>query len=243
MKQDNFMGGDVYGVYDTDSQDYRLNRLPELGARVRFSDGREYVFVKTAVDLVAGQLVGAPNAIAELVGKFTAATAGSEEVEIEKTGVTANLYANGMLVITNSAGQETCYGIKSNTASSASDKVTLKLTSPLIAAVATADDCIIVPSRYSNVIVNIATTDPVGVAVRASTAATDSKTNYLWVQTKGIGGVVVTTAAGLTKGVAAMPTAAGSVVVANGTLRPVGVMLPASAVSNGDVAPINLDLP
>jgi len=48
-KQSNFGGGDVYQVYDTSSQDYRLNRLPEIGARVRFSDGREFVFISTAV--------------------------------------------------------------------------------------------------------------------------------------------------------------------------------------------------
>jgi len=242
MKQ-SLTSGNIYDVFDTQSQEYRLHRLPEAGRRIQFDDGREFVFVNTAVNVAAGQLVGAPNAIAELEGKFTVASVGDETITITIVGATANLYAGGYIVITESSGNKSTYYIMSNTASDGSNNVILRIAGRVSAAIAAADDAIIVPSRYNSVIVNTATTDPVGVALVASTAATDGYTNYLWVQTKGVGGVVVATAAGLTKGVGAMAAAAGSVAIANGTLPFIGTMLAASAVSNSDVAPIMLRLP
>lgn len=234
--------GWLYDRFDSDSQEYLLGRMNKVGDIRRTEDGREFVFVSTAADIAAGKVVAAPAAVAELAGKFTAALVGDEKVVVEKSGVTANLYAGGVLVITESSGAQTSYGIVRNTASNASNKVDLYLDNPLVAAIAAADDCIIVPNKYNGVVLGGATCLPLGVAIRASTAATASKTQYMWIQTKGVGSVFLGTAASLTVGVMVMPAASGTVQAANGTLKTVGCMLPVSAVSNNDCAPIDLML-
>jgi hypothetical protein len=234
--------GWLYDRFDTDSQEYLLGRMSKVGDIRKMEDGREFVFVSTAVDIDAGQVVAAPAAVAELAGKFTAAIVGDEKVTVEKSGVAANAYAGGHLIITKSSGTKTTYGIVRNLASDASNKVVLYLDNPIVGAIAATDDCIIVPNKYSTVIVGTATCNPIGVAIRAATAATAGKTQYMWVQTKGVGSVYLGTAASLTVGVMVMPAASGTVQASNGTLKPVGCMLPASAVSNTDCAPIDLML-
>lgn len=236
-------GKSLYKVYVTGEQDEKFGRMPEPGSTKLFSDGREFKFVSSAVNVAAGQVVSAPAAAAELAGKFTAGLVGDTEVVIEKASVTANQYADGYLVVTESSGQQTTYAIKSNTASDSSDEITVTLYECLNAAVAAADDCVLVPSQYKNVVIGTAASDGVGVAVSTSTAATSGKVNYFWVQTKGIGSVKTGTAAALVAGVKMILGAAGVVEVQTGTgiQREVGYVLDiTAAVSDGDNVPAML---
>lgn len=231
-------GKELLKVFVENGEDYKRQRMPEVGARRCYSDGSEYVFCQIAVDGVAGQVVSAPAAAAELAGKFTAALAGEETVTLTDaslSAVTANLYAGGTLVVTESSGVEAAYKIRGNSAA-ASNAVVLTLDEALLADIAAADDCIIVPPRYENVVIGTATSDGVGVLVAPSTAGTSGLLNFLWVQTKGVASVKVGTAAALTKGVKVILGAAG-VIEAQGTAgvqQEFGFIVAAGAVTNGD---------
>lgn len=237
-------GKSIYDTYVDGDQNVSAGRMPDVGSIKKYSDGREFVLVSTAVNVAAGQVLSSAAAAAELAGKFTAALAGDTEIVVEKASVTANQYADGYLVVTESSGTKTTYAIKSNTASSSANKVTLTLYSPITSAIAAADDCILVPSRYSSVVIGTAASDGIGVAMAASTAATSGKTNYIWAQTKGIGGAKTGTASTLVAGVKMVLGAAG-VVESQGTAgiqREVGHVLDiTAAVSNGDLVPAFLN--
>lgn len=236
-------GMSLYKVFVTGGQDYRGGRMPEVGSEKVYSDGRRFRFVSTAVNVAAGQVVSAPAAPAELAGKFAVALVGDREVTITLAGVTANQFKDGYLVVTETSGYATTYAIKSNTASDESNEFIATLYEPLAAAIAEANDCILVYSRYANVVVGTAASDAIGVAVAASTAATSGKVNYLWVQTAGVGAVKTGTASALLAGVKMILGAAGVVEAQStaGIQREVGYVLDiTAAVSNGDVVPAAL---
>lgn len=236
-------GKSLYHTYVAGDQDVLFQRMPAVGSEKVYSDGRKYRLVSTAVNVAAGQTVSSVVAAAELAGKFTVGLVGDTEVVVEKAGVTANQFADGYLVITESSGQQNTYAIMSNTASTSADLVTLTLYDCLNAAIAAADDCILVPSRYNLVVIGTAASDAIGVAVAPSTAATSGKTNYIWVQTDGIGSVKTGTGSTLVAGVKCILGAAG-VVESQGTAgiqREVGYVLDiTAAVSNGDSVPAML---
>lgn len=234
--------GSIYKKYDTSSVEYLESRMPAIGELAEFSDGRKFRFVSTAVDVAAGQLVQAAAQSAELAGKFTAGSVGDYTVEVELASVSANDYAGGTLVVTESSGMETSYHVKSNTASDSSNKIVLTLEEPLAAAVAAADDCILLKPKYEKVLLGTATGVIVGVAIVASTAATDSKTNFMWVQVAGPGAVNVKTATSLTVGVCGMGGADGGIVVADGTKQFVCVCHNTAVVTAGDSVAAHITL-
>lgn len=242
MDQNSTITGSVYKVYDTASQDYTFGRMPSVGSRYKDSLGREFVFVSTAVDVAAGQVVSAPAVPAEIVDGITAVAAGNTEVTIVKAGAVVNAYAGGMLVIT-VGSRQTAYAIRKSTVADASNKVILTLEDPLAKALVATDDALLVPSRFNKVVIGTATSDGVGVAIAPSTAATDSKTNFFWVQTKGIGLAITGTASSLTVGVKMILGAAGVVEsqATNGILAEFGYVVSVLAVSNGDAVAAMLD--
>jgi hypothetical protein len=215
---------DIYKVYTPASAEYKENRMPRVGDVQEFSDGRRFRFVSTAVNVAAGQLVGRA-AVALLDDKFTAASAGSYEVEIEVASVTANQYAGGVLVVANSAGREVSYTINANTASSATNKVTLTLASPLKAAILAAEDAYLIPPLYEKVVLGAANVVAVGVAMGKSTAHTATETQYLWVQTKGPGQVEVKTDTNIAVTTGLIPGADGGVIVATATGGQIAIAL------------------
>jgi hypothetical protein len=232
--------GSLYELYNASSQNYLYGRMPQVGDKRVFADGREFVFVSTAVDVAVGQLVAAAQASAELANKLTAATAGAEKITVEVASVTANQYAGGYITITDGTNAESTYPIRSNTASDGNDEVVLTLAAPLAAAITATDDCILVPSLYSNVRVSIVESVPVGVAVIASTAGANFETQWMWVQTRGIGGIKITTAANITEGVALKQIASGSVGVQTAGTPIVAIAANVAEVSDGDVCPCRI---
>jgi hypothetical protein len=242
--QESIISGNIYDYYYDTNQDITLgSRIPYLGQKVSFRDGREYVFCSTLVDLPAGTLVGSVEASAEGANIFNNDdVAGTTEVQITLASITADQYAGGFLNILtgNAAG---AYSILSNTASAATTNyVTLTLGEPLRGTLASAsDDLILVPNRYKNIVVNTADNKVVGVVPVATAVATDADatTCYQWIQTKGVGAALIGTETNANAGVAAM-AGAGVVEIADGTKEVVGVFLNDADVSDTDLAPIEL---
>lgn len=205
----------------------------QLGARCRIGP-REYVYCSTAVDIAAGSLIGhaAPSAVT--ANALTAASAGAVDITLTLAGTTLNQYADGFLMVTDDTGQANVYAIKSNSAAGSGNAVTIKLYDPLLAAIDTTSDCVVVPCPYSKVIVGIAGSRCLGGAVRAAAAATAGTTLYFWAQVRGPGLVLVDTATSLGIGVPASPAASGGgIVVATATLQRVGCCLSAAEDAAG----------
>ena len=167
------------------SQAFTQSKVPKLGTKVRFDDGREYVFCSTALDITVGQLVGMAAPSAELANSCTAAAIGATSVTIATSTLAANTFADGYLHIVDDTGTNYTYRIKSHTAGTTTVAAVFTLYDPLIVALDTTSDVVLSPCPFRSVIVNTATTVPVGMAVRTTTAATAGVTQYFWVQTRG----------------------------------------------------------
>ena len=148
------------------------------------------------------------------------------------------------ITIVNGAAEGATYIVESNLADAGSDDVVFTLDRPLLEALTATDDCIIVPSPYTDVVLaSDLVGAPLGVAQTKVDPATDTGTTYawFWVQTKGPGSVLVATAAGLIEGLAVMVSAnasPGGIQASDGTHGEVGIMLNQAAVTDGDLAPI-----
>lgn len=182
------------------------------------TDGRKYRYVKAgATALVAGNAIQSP---AEDTNEEsltpTAAAIGATSVTVTTgAAVTANTYADGYLVVTNTPGNGMAYRIDRHAATTGAASLTVYLKDPIKVALTTSSRVDLVKNPYNGVIQNPATPTgcPVGVAVYAITAA-----YYGWI---GCHGAFSTLAGGnITVGrqvVANLGVAASVVVAANGT--------------------------
>ncbi len=184
----------------------------QIGRKVTFTDGREFVYVATAADLAAGDvLVSTPNAQAITAGQIATTHAiGSEVLTITGAGVTLNEYAGGYLAVTSSTGVGYLYRVKSNTAT-ASGVYTVTLKDALLVAVGTGTVGSLYVGLYDNVAQGGVAGVPVGVAVVPTTAATAGATQYFWIQTKGL--AVVKRSGNLSAGDKISPAASGAAAV------------------------------
>jgi hypothetical protein len=183
--------------------------------------GNSFMYVKaaTGVSLVAGQLVSFPTPTASTV---TAAGSTVNTIVWAAGGLTANAEVGNILYIANttaSGGGFTFRKIISNTTTT----ITFGAVDPNVAskpndqnaleAVPTNGDVAVIIRPYQ-VIVNTATTVPVGVALGTVTAG-----YYTIVQTKGLALVLgVGSGTALEVNDPAVPTAGGAVIGSNGTL-------------------------
>lgn len=229
QKQLGIVSGDVFAAAHT-------TPVNEVGAQVRIGS-RTYRYCSTAVDLTAGQYVGQAAPSALTANALAAAAIGATELTLTIAAVTADQFAGGQIHITDDTGAGYSYLIKTNTAT-ASGTITITLVNPLIVAVDTTSDVILTTAPYSNVIVGIAASNPLGVALVATTAGTDSTTQYFWAQTSGDGVVAVTTATSISVGKRLMGGASGGVVISDGTQRDIGTAL--AAVD--DFVPVRIEL-
>jgi len=178
---------------------YKEGRIPQIGSKVEFDDGRVFRMCSSREVFVASEVVGQQvAAAAEFAGKLTAASAGDDELILNITGIavlggttaemTVNKMQGGHIMITDDAGEGYSYRIKSNTVQDADAKVTFTLFDALKVAVTTDTDCCLVGNKYSEV-VEAATTEetPIGGAMVPTTGASSSVLAYFWVQTKGPG--------------------------------------------------------
>lgn len=228
---------------------FKQNRVPHVGQKMQYRDGRKFVFCGSSVDIAAAQMVGFNQPVGiELANAVVATTpVGSFTVEINtKTyqffggaaGVlAANALADGYIIVTDDAGEGYIYKIKSHTAGTAAANITFTLYDALTVALTTASDVCFASSSFADVVVCTATTKPIGSCMVAVTAGTATVKQYFWVQYSGPG--VALSTAGVTTG---LPVAAGVAgVVADNAASATNVVGVAMAtVANGQ-APIWLD--
>jgi len=161
----------------------------KLGERLVIGD-RVFRYMKAgSSNLSAGYVVGAPCALTTEDTVTVAHGVGTRVVTITASGVTANQFAEGYLVVDEGTGAGETYKIKSNTASDANNLVQVELYDGLATAWSTSNtDITIISSPYNGVIV--CPTDgiilPVGVPLISVTA-----NYYFWGQTWGPCGVKI----------------------------------------------------
>ena len=217
---------------NTDSNEQGIKGLPcgsvfdaasttqkaELGRVVDFKDGRLYKYVLAGATLGAGGVVSQPAASALTANGLAVAAIGATTLTLTLAGVTLNQYADGTIHLTDDTGQGYTYKIKSNTASDTT--ITIELYEGLIVAVDATTDVMLVPNLCRSVVAGIAAAKPVGVAVVAASSG-----EYLWVQTRGVATVKVTTATSIAAGKGLMAAASAGVAIADGTQPTIGVAL------------------
>lgn len=156
-----------------------------LGACLELVDGRTFRYCKNgAVDLAAGKFVATPLVATEREDTLTvAAAAGERSITYTAVGtITANQYADGLLCIVDGAGQGLQYKIEKHEAIAAGSTGTIYLYDPIVTALDTTTDVILMANEYKDVVVapdQIVL--PVGVPCIPVTAA-----YYFWAQTRGV---------------------------------------------------------
>lgn len=196
----------------------------QLGAKFFDQAGNGYVWAKAGgVALVAGTLLQAAaedTAHQNLVPAAAAIGATSVTVTLGASAVTANQYAGGWMVTTETPGEGYKYLISSHPAADASATVVLTLSDPLQVALTTSSHVDLVRNPYDGVIINptTATSCPVGVATDVVAAS-----GYGWIQTDGY--AVILNDAGSTVGtnVSASNATAGAVEAAVTAQAAIGV--------------------
>jgi hypothetical protein len=238
QEQRSTFSGSLYDTYTTTSQWYKENRMPRVGQKVEFEDGRKFVFAKAAESLVAGEVAGNAQ-VAEMVVDGDVSAGGFTVTVDAQTGKTANQYAGGYLAITNaSTGKGEQYRIKSNTATYDTNHVDFVLYDPLVSGVADDDVINVAPARYDGVVEGAAAEPAVGVAVVAIAANA-----FGWLQYQGPACVLVTTGSGVEDGVAVQAGATGGIVVADGTTGfTIGQATNATAVGDGEFTTVVLTI-
>ena len=182
-----------------------------------FDDGRVFRYTENgAVALAPGLVNGSPDTGAEREDTITVAvSAGARSFTYTAVGtITANQYADGLACIVDGAGQGIQYKIKSHLAITAAQTGVINLYDPIVTALDTTTDIMLVKSAYKSVIV---TPDqvlyPTGVApipVQASF--------FFWNQTRGIGLVLAEDSTGdnVTERICTLGTSAGVLTTAGG---------------------------
>lgn len=161
-----------------------------LGERVVSPDGRAFRYAKAGELLVAGTLLQAPAEITNhqnLVPTAAAIGATSVTVTLGATAVTANQYAGGYMLGSETPGEGQLYLILSHPAAALSATVALSLADPLVVALTSSSHVDLILNQYSGVIINPASASscPVGVAVTAISSG-----QFGWVQTGGVANIL-----------------------------------------------------
>lgn len=215
--------GSVFdSAINSTSDAYKNGTMPRVGDRRVFEDGREFVFISSAVDVLAGQVLATATALATaLTNSCTAAAAGATEVTIATTGsaffggsagvIAANRLAGGYIVVTDDAGEGYQYRIKSHTAGTASASVTFTLYDGLKVALTTASDVFFIGPRFELCVLGTDLLPPVGIAVVPMLGGTNTRTEYAWAQVKGIAPCYITTGTSIAIGKQISTDASGGV--------------------------------
>ena len=206
-------------IYSIDPYHEEANPSHVLGSLGITADGRKFRYVKvgSSAALVAGNVIQSPAEVTANESLTpTAADIGATEITITTgAAVTANAYANGYMVCTNTPSNGLVYKIKSHPANSGATTCVFTLYEPLIVALTSSSRVDLVFDPYNGVIQNPATATGcvVGVALKAITAS-----YYGWVQSAGTCAVLAGGTVGVGKVVVAnQGTAASAIVGANTT--------------------------
>lgn len=181
-----------------------------LGSELRAKDGRRFRLCSSDSDIAAGSVVVNTNNAQAIAATYfgvdtSTAPAATEGGSIGDksirycvtSGVTANEYAGGYLVIRTGTGSGYCYKVKSNEASASSGGAFIELYHPgLAVALDNTSVGILLASRFADVAIHTAANFggdqnqiALGVCMAACTADTDGETKYFWVQVQGMAAV------------------------------------------------------
>lgn len=199
-----------------------------LGALATTGDGRYYRYASLgAVAAVPGKLYQAAAEITNHQNLAPTANGAIGDktitVTLGATAVTANQYAGGFAVISDSTGEGYMYEIASHPAALLSATLQLTLVDPLLTTTASASTKIdLIPSPYSATVVNptAATSAPIGVAVFPVAIA-----GFGWMQVSGPTVLLADGAVTVGTNLVASNATAGAVEAATGVQAVVGTAL------------------
>lgn len=199
-----------------------------LGALATTGDGRYYRYASLgAVAAVPGKLYQAAAEITNHQNLAPTANGAIGDktitVTLGATAVTANQYAGGFAVISDSTGEGYMYEIASHPAALLSATLQLTLVDPLLTTTASASTKVdLIPSPYSATVVNptTATSAPIGVAVFPVAIS-----GFGWMQVSGPSVVLADGALVVGTSVVASNATAGAVEAATGVQALVGTAL------------------
>lgn len=165
-----------------------------LGERVNLADGRVFKY-----GICNGSTAGAPGKLQLAPAHITdhdnmacaAAAIGSTQVTVTPagTGGAANIYAEGYLVINDNTGEGTTYKVKSHGAITASTAFVVNLFDPIAVALdSTSVACLMHNTHNLFIAGTSATTLAAGVPL-----VNIPTSNYGWLQTRGLAGVLCAT--------------------------------------------------
>jgi hypothetical protein len=230
-------GGAPFGLF-TQSTTLDIN----LGSKFVDQSGNTYAFAQAgATALVAGTLLQAPaedTAHQNIAPTATFAIgATSVSLTLGASAATANQYAGGWLVTTETPGEGYKYLISGHAAVDASGVITLTLVDPLQVALTTSSHADLVANPFKGVIINpsTATSCPVGVATDIIAIS-----GYGWIQTGGIAAVLADGTVTVGTSVVASNATAGAVEAATGVQALVGTAV--TGIATTEFGAIKLDL-
>lgn len=207
-------------------------KLP-FGTVMELPDGREFVYARNgAVELAAGRVTQQAVVVSghekDLVPAVTAAGATTVSLTNATTAITANMYAEGSLWVSDGAGEGYSYHIKSNPAEATGtgtcvftleedDAIQVALvvaTSKVGLRKAKCDGVLVAPTSFTGVVVGV-------------TSCIVAASYYCWLLIKGAGSVLTNGTLVLGRGVTRSETTAGAVDV-----------LPLNSVDTGGQQPM-----
>ncbi len=197
-------------------QESETQKYP-LGARLSLADGRMFRYAENgAVALTPGLVNSSPDDGAEKEDTITvAASQGARSITYTAVGtITENQYADGLLVITDGTGQGMQYKIKNHLAIAAGSTGTINLYDPIVTALDTTTDVMLVKSAFKSVIVA-----PDQVVIPTGVAPIPVQANFFfWSQTRGIAPVLSedSTGSAATERICTLGTSAGVLTTAGG---------------------------
>lgn len=252
VQKDIVSGSPYDAAFYPTSAKYKEGRMPHVGQKVSFRDGREYVFCSTASVFAAGEIIATATALNTVQdGKCTAAAIGATSVTIDTTAMqffggsagvlAANRMSGGYIVVETDAGIGYTYKIKSHAATTSAASGVFTLYDGLVVALTTASDIFFIGPKYDVVIQCTASLAPVGVAVVVTTDATSTNLAYFWAQTKGLGCVLIGTGTSIAIGLEISASASGKCILAAATLAVIGVAMATDTTADAAL-PIMLNI-
>jgi len=223
---------------------YEESSTPEhtLGSIGITADGRYFRYAKAGATLVAGDLLQGPAQTADLSLIPTATAVGATSVTLTTgAAVTANLFADGYLVVSTTAGNGIYYRIKKHAATTGAASLVVYLKDPVKVAITASSTIDLVKNPFNGVIQNpaVPTSCIVGVASKAITTA-----YYGWIQTKGSAAVLA--GGNITVGrivVANIGTAASVIVGANAVTEAFPIVgIAQTTIATGEHATVFLSI-